>query len=125
MAIAPAIISHYHHRHKNKDGKVGVGHFVGGHPMNHEKVTLKRALLLALLTGLIWSPWYAWERVREAVSEVGEPPNFMLLVALMIVFICFVVGMTSRTYSLSGFVRKHKYHDTKKKKEKEAQSGSK
>ena len=106
MAIAPAIISHYHN--KRKHGKVTVGHFVGSHPLNREKASFSRALVLAFITGLIWAPWYAFERVREASEEVEMGRNYMILMVMLILGISFFMGIFSRKWSLAGFVTYHK-----------------
>lgn len=107
--IAPAVISHYHH--KAKKGFVPAAHHIVSHPMNAERVTLKRALILSFIMGVVWMPFWCWEQVRECYKDEDGPAlPFILTMALITFGVSMFVSMRSKTMTLGGIVRRQADH---------------
>jgi len=103
MATAPAIISYYDQRHKY--GKASVGHFAGGHPLRRGNFTFSRALKLAFVTGIVWTPFYAWVQVQKSLPTEGMGLRMGVNILLVVLAMGVFMGMATEEFSLGGFAR--------------------
>lgn len=107
--IAPAVLSHYHH--KARMGHVHATHVVH-HPLNAERVSLTRSLLLAFIMGVVWMPFYCWEEVRKAVKRNNDRAFSYGFTMLLAVFgVSFFVALCSDRMTLGGIVRRQGKRD--------------
>ena len=103
MATAPAIISYYDHRHKY--GKASVGHFVGGHPLRRGTFTFPRALQLAFVTGIVWTPFFAWMQVKRTLATEGMAFRLGVIILLVVLALGVFMGVATGEFLLGGFAR--------------------